>query len=128
MAKSNRHRICVTFEESTYNQLNSIAKRENRSVSSVIREYTKESLKVNANVEYIDQITQIIREQLRDVMQPSIERLAALSAKTCVQSATAAYLTAETINKFVPISEQEDFIAVYEAARKKAVEYTKSKN
>ena len=127
MINSKRHRISVTFDEETFKQFEHIAHRENRSISSVIRDYSMESLKVESNTENIDMITKIIREQLRDVMQPSVERLAALSAKTCIQSATAAYLTAETINKFVPLQEQEDFIAVYEAAKKKAVEYTKSK-
>ena len=72
-------------------------------------------------------ITHIIREQLRDILKPDIERLAALSAKTCVQSSTAAYLTAETISKFVPLQEQEEFRECYEKARKKGVEYTRRK-
>lgn len=60
-------------------------------------------------------------------MQPSIERLAALSAKTCIQTSAAAYLTAEAIARFVPVELQEDVAAVYEDARKKGVRYTKSR-
>lgn len=61
-------------------------------------------------------------------MQPSVERLAALSAKTCIQASTAAYLTAETIARFVPDEFQEDVQQVYEDARKKGVRYTKAKS
>lgn len=96
-------------------------------MSEIVREAAIDNLTVRINAENIDMITQIIREQLRDVLKPDIERLAALSAKTCVQSSTAAYLTAETISKFVPLSEQENFRDCYEKARKKGVEYTRRK-
>lgn len=125
--KKKTHRITVTLDDATYEQVKNMAHRENRSMSEVLRIAAIETLTVQINAENIDMITSIIRQQLRDVMQPQVERLAALSAKTCVQSATAAYLTAETISRFVPVSQQEDLQEVYTAARKKAVEYTRRK-
>lgn len=120
-------RINVTFEVSDYEQIRNLAHKEGRTMSEIVREAAIDNLTVRINAENIDMITQIIREQLRDVLKPDIERLAALSAKTCVQSSTAAYLTAETISKFVPLSEQENFRDCYEKARKKGVEYTRRK-
>lgn len=120
-------RINVTFEVSDYEQIRNLAHKEGRTMSEIVREAAIDNLTVRINVENIDMITQIIREQLRDVLKPDIERLAALSAKTCVQSSTAAYLTAETISKFVPLQEQENFRDCYEKARKKGVEYTRRK-
>ena len=120
-------RINVTFEVSDYEQIRNLAHKEGRTMSEIVREAAIDNLTVRINAENIDMITQIIREQLRDVLKPDIERLAALSAKTCVQSSTAAYLTAETISKFVPLQEQEEFRECYEKARKKGVEYTRRK-
>ena len=120
-------RINVTFEVSDYEQIRNLAHKEGRTMSEIVREAAIDNLTVRINAENIDMITQIIREQLRAVLKPDIERLAALSAKTCVQSSTAAYLTAETISKFVPLQEQENFRDCYEKARKKGVEYTRRK-
>ncbi len=125
--KQQTKRINVTFEVSDYEQIRNLAHKEGRTMSEIVREAAIDNLTVRINAENIDMITQIIREQLRAVLKPDIERLAALSAKTCVQSSTAAYLTAETISKFVPLSEQENFRDCYEKARKKGVEYTRRK-
>lgn len=125
--KQQTKRINVTFEVSDYEQIRNLAHKEGRTMSEIVREAAIDNLTVRINAENIDMITQIIREQLRDVLKPDIERLAALSAKTCVQSSTAAYLTAETISKFVPLQEQEEFRECYEKARKKGVEYTRRK-
>lgn len=125
--KQQTKRINVTFEVSDYEQIRNLAHKEGRTMSEIVREAAIDNLTVRINAENIDMITHIIREQLRDILKPDIERLAALSAKTCVQSSTAAYLTAETISKFVPLQEQEGFRECYEKARKKGVEYTRRK-
>ena len=105
-----------------------IAHSEGKSLSEVIRTWSEERLNGEINTKNIALITDIIRTQLGAVMQPSVERLAALTAKTCIQSSAAAYLTAETISRFLSASEQEEFNDVYEKARKKAVAYTKNKS
>ena len=118
-----RVRITVTFDSETYKLLKNISDKNHISISETVRRYTEAGLNGNLSESNINYISAIIREQLRIVMQPSIERLAALSAKTCIQ----AYLTAEAIARFVPVELQEDVAAVYEDARKKGVRYTKSR-
>lgn len=129
MSTSNkdRERVTVTLDRVTHNQLKNIADKNHISISEVMRRYVEAGLNGNLAEENINYISTIIREQLRIVMQPSIERLAALSAKTCIQASAAAYLTAETIARFVPVELQEDVASVYEDARKKGVRYTKSR-
>lgn len=117
----------MTFEPEMFEQIKQIARKENKPIGAVIRDLIDDSLKMKVTTDNIDLVTQIIRTQLRDVLQPSVDRLAALSAKTCVQSATAAYLSAEAINRFVPPSQQEDVASTYEMARRKAVRYTKNR-
>ena len=122
-----RVRITVTFDSETYKLLKNISDKKHISISETVRRYTEAGLNGNLSESNINYISAIIREQLRIVMQPSIERLAALSAKTCIQASAAAYLTAEAIARFVPVELQEDVAAVYEDARKKGVRYTKSR-
>jgi len=123
-----RVRITVTFDSETYKYLKNISDKNHISISETVRRYTEAGLNGNLSESNINYVSTIIREQLRNVMQPSVERLAALSAKTCIQASTAAYLTAETIARFVPDEFQEDVQQVYEDARKKGVRYTKAKS
>ena len=122
-----RERISPSFDLETYKKIEHFAHCNNKSMSEQVRDWAIEGLNTEVNKENLDMITQIIREQLRDVLQPSIERLATLSAKTCVQASTAAYLNAEAINKFVPIELQQDVMETYEQARKKGILYTKGR-
>lgn len=124
---SEKPRINVTLDEETYLQIKLLAHKEGRSMSDLLRTWADEKLNGEITKNNLDFICGIIREQLKDTLQPSVERLAALCAKGCVQSSTAAYLTAETIAKFVPLELQEDVQEVYINARKKAVRYTQSK-
>lgn len=125
---SKKHRVTITLDDETYSQIRNLAHKEGKSMSEVLRTAAMESLIVGINVENIDMITNIIRTQLRDILQPSVERLATLSAKTCVQAATASFLTAEAIGKFVHPSLQEDVVEAYNQARRKGVEYTRRKS
>lgn len=120
-------RINVTFDLESYNQIRAIAHRENISMSEQLRLWSMDALNGQVNKDNIDLITQIIRNELKVILHPSVERLASLSAKTCVQASTAAYLNAEAINKLVPVELQQDVREAYEMARKKAVIYTKNK-
>lgn len=128
MNKKKLPRINVQFNDDSYEQIKLLAHMEGKSMSEVVRTWTEERLNGEINVKNIALITDIIREQLNAVLQPGIERLAALSAKTCIQSSAAAYLTAETISRFLEDYEQEEFSEIYEKARKKGVAYTKNKN
>lgn len=121
------HHFSVTFDDELYKQVKLLADKNGMSISEAVRTLVSQSLDGELNRSNLDYISKIIRTQLRDVMQPSIERLAALSAKTCVQAGTAAYLSAEAIAKFVPDTLQEDILDTYERSRKKAVAYTQQK-
>lgn len=123
----NRERINVTFDIDSYNQIKQIASKENKSMSEVVREWSMQGLNGTLTKDNLDFIVPIIREQLNSILTPSIERLASLSAKTCIQAGVSAYLTAETISKLVPVELQEEVEVTYYAARKKAVKYMRGK-
>lgn len=116
-------RTSVTFDDEIYRQLKLIADKNGDSVAATVRELVQRSLDGELAAANITFITGIMREQLKDVMQPYVERLAAISAKSGVQAGAAAYLAAEAIAKFVPDNMQAEVSETYEQARKKAVAY-----
>ena len=120
-------RINVSFDLDTYDHIMRLAAQKDVSMSDVVRLYTEEGLQGKLNSDNIDFISGIIREQVKNTMQPQIERLASLSAKAYMEAATASLLTAETIAKFVDDSQQEAFEEVYEKARKKALATVRKK-
>ncbi len=123
-----RYRINSSYTPEQYEEIKKMAHRENTDMATLQRKATLQYLNGTLTENNLDYIAPIIREQLKAVMKPSIERLASLSAKTCVQAGAAAYLSAEALVKFVPEREREDFRKSYEAARKKAVQYTKNRS
>jgi len=114
MVKSDRKRITITFTEEEYEVIRNLASKQNISMSEVVRNFSVQGINGNLTESNMDFLIPIIRDQLKSIIEPSVNRLAALSAKTCVQAGTAAYLTAETINKFVAPSEREDLAITYE--------------
>jgi len=125
--KKKSKRINVSFDLDTYDHIMRLAAQKDVSMSDVVRLYTEEGLQGKLNSDNIDFISGIIREQVKNTMQPQIERLASLSAKAYMEAATASLLTAETIAKFVDDSQQEAFEEVYEKARKKALAAVRKK-
>lgn len=122
-----RGTISVTLTEEEYNEIKRIAAKENRSMSEIGRMFITQGLNGTLTKNNMDEIAPVIREQLDSVLSPKLERLISLTAKTCIQSGTAAYLSADAIFKFVPPVQREEVNASYEEARKRAVSYLKGK-
>lgn len=120
-------RISITLTEHEYTLLKNLAGKKHTSMGAVARDFIIQGLNGCLTQDNLDFIAPIIREQLRSVLAPSIERLAKITSKTCVQAGTAAYLSAEAILRFVPAELQLDVEESYEAARKKAVRYLQGK-
>lgn len=124
--REDRKRINMTCDIETWKKIKAIADKNNISISEVCLKWCLEGLNGTLNSDNLEFIVPIIREQLRDVLQPSVERLASLSAKTCVQAGAAAYLSAECMSCFVPPQDRMDFQEAYTRARKKGVAYAQS--
>lgn len=122
-----RGTVSVTLTEEEYNELKRLSAKENKSMSEMGRMFITQGLKGTLTKDNMDEIAPVIREQLENVLSPKLERLISLTAKTCIQSGTAAYLSADAILKFVPVVQREEVNVSYEEARKKAVNYLKGK-
>lgn len=123
--KDNRKKISVVLTDQEYKNLKNYAAINNKSMSAVGREFVIKGLNGEITTDNINFLAPIIREQVKSVMDIQFDRLAAMTAKTCIQAGTAAYLSAEALNSFVPLQNQKSFLDAYEAARKKSVEYLK---
>lgn len=122
-----RQYITTTYTDAEYEAIQKLAAKRKTSLNEVTRDFVIQGLNGTVTEDNIDFLVPIIREQLKSIIEPSIERLASLSAKTCVQSGTAAYLAADAILKWVPPAQREEVSESYESARKKALQYMKTK-
>lgn len=122
-----RKSITVRFADEEYEQLKLLSAKTHKSMAAIVREYTLQGLCGEVTESNIEFLAPIIREQTKCVIEPMMERMLSLQAKTCIQSSTAAYLAADAILKFVPAAQRTEVTESYEAARKKAVRYLKEK-
>ena len=122
--KFKRFSVCV--DDETYEKLNNICRSEDKSLAEVTRELLKKSLASGWMDENKDMISTIVRDELRAVLKPSVERLAKINSKSGHMSATAAFLNVQALMDLVPKEKQRDVRAMYEKARKMAVGYMKS--
>lgn len=122
-----RKSITVEFTEEEYEQIKILAAKSDKSMNAVVREFARQGLNGSVTENNLEVIVPVVREQVQAVMQPMMERMISLTAKTCVQAGTAAYLSADAILKFVPPAQREEVQNSYDAARKKSISYMKMK-
>lgn len=127
-SSSSLPRINPTFLPEDYEEIKLIAQKENKTMAELVRDWALQGKNGILTEKNLDVLAPIIREQLKSILDPQMDRIATLQAKTCVQAGAAAYLCAETISKFVQPSEREDLQDVYIKARKKSVQYLKNRD
>lgn len=127
MSNTNFYKSTIRLDQDTYNKLNRISESRNEPLANVIRETIKKGLASDFVDESQDLIARIIRQQLEVVIKPHIERLAALSSKSGHMSATAAFLNVQSLMDLVPKENRKNVKQMYDNARKKAVEYMRSR-
>lgn len=119
--------LSVLLTDEEYEQVKILSSKMNTSMASIGRDFIIKGLSGEVTQNNMEFIVPIIREQVRNVIEPMMERQIALTAKTCVQAGTATYLCADAILKFVPKEQREEVRDSYEKARKQAVAYVKAK-
>ena len=124
-------RISITFTDEQAEVIEKISKREGRSFADTVRSLCDEAIKLQVSNDNIDLVVEIIEERLRSILKPQVERLASLSAKGAIMSATSTFLNAQALSDFVPKERRKDFVESYEKAKlkgiacvKKRVDYT----
>lgn len=120
-------KLSIKIHSDVYEQLNQIATKKGESISQVIRELISAGLSERVLDENTDLIADLVRKQVDASMKIHVERLAALTSKSGHMSATAAFLNVQALIDLVPQEKRKDVKILYENARKKAVEYMRTK-
>ena len=120
-------RISITFSDDQAEVIEKISKREGKSFADTVRSLCDEAIKLQVSNDNINLITEIIDERLRSILTPQVERLASLSAKGAIMSATSTFLNAQALADLLPPNKQRDLAEVYEKARLKGVAYVKGR-
>jgi predicted DNA-binding protein len=104
-------------------KLNAVAEERGEDTADVVRRFCEEGLNRHYAENNMDFIKVEIREALRDVLKPSIERLAKIGAKGSVSAGfTAMYMLVESLGR-----QNLDVKDIYSRARIKSVESLRSK-
>lgn len=120
-------RISITFSDDQAEVIEKISKREGKSFADTVRSLCDEAIKLQVSNDNINLITEIIDERLRSILTPQVERLASLSAKGAIMSATSTFLNAQVLSDFVPANKRKEFAETYEKARLKGIAYVKGR-
>lgn len=120
-------RISITFTDEQAEVIEKISKRQGRTFADTVRSLCDEAIKLQVSNDNIDLIAEIIDERLRAILKPQVERLASLSAKGAIMSATSTFLNAQALSDFVPKERRKEFVEAYEKAKLKGVAYVKNR-
>lgn len=119
------HKVTFRLSNDVYKQLDKISKNRDESLSNVIREYISKGLAKDYVEGSKDIISTIVREEMKAVLKPSVERLAKLESKSGHIAATAAFLNVQALMDLVPAERQKEVRIMFSKARVMAVNYMK---
>lgn len=123
--KFKRYSLCLN--EQTYCTIKQISESTGKSIAEVSRDLIEKGLAK----EYVDAskdiIASVVREELKSVLKPQVERLAKISSKSGHMSATAAFLNVQALMDLVPKEKRRNTREMYDKARKMAVNYMRTK-
>lgn len=117
--------LTIRLEDEHYNQLKNIAtSRRKISLAEAAREILTEGLAVDVLEDQRNIVREEVRHATEDALRPSVNRLAAITVKGTIISATATFLCMLVLNKVAGI-EWDKVVRLYDDAKKKALEYVK---
>lgn len=127
MSEQNFYKTTLRLDQETYNKLNAIAEVRKESLAEVLRDTVKKGLAIEWADENQSLIADVVRKQVDKAMIMHVDRLAKLSSKSGHMSATAAFLNVQALIDLVPKEQRKNVREMYDNARKKAVEYMRTK-
>lgn len=121
------HKQSIRFEVKDMTELQKIAALRVTSVSEVVRDYVKKGLSIDSYKEDTDFIREIVREELKDVLEPQINRIVKMLMKIGKVSAGTMYSNLSLIQLINDQDEQEYYEMVSRSLRL-GVDYMKKKD
>lgn len=117
----------VVFTEEQVKAIEKIRKLTGDTFSDVVRQLCDKALQEEISQKNMDFIADILEDVVSSIMKPHVERLASISAKGAIMSATSTFLNAQALADFVPPEKRKDLLETYEKARLKGVAYVKGR-
>ncbi|OPX44465.1 hypothetical protein CLHUN_14580 [Ruminiclostridium hungatei] len=104
-----KNKRSIRFEAGTMKELKKFAGRTNVTVSDIVREYVKKGLTIDSYKEDTHLIREIVREELKDALEPQVNRIVKMLMKIGKVSAGTMYSTLNLIQTISNQEQQEDF-------------------
>jgi len=121
------HRRSIRFKAKSIEEMQKIAVIQNVTVSDVVREYIEKGLKVDSYKEDTDFITEIIRQELKDILEPQINRIVKMLMKIGKVAAGTMYSNLSLI-QLINDEDQEAYFELVSRSLKLGVDYMKKKD
>lgn len=117
----------IRFEAGTMTELKKLAALRNVYVSDIVREFVKKGLTINSYKEDTDLIREIVREELKDILEPQINRIVKMLMKVGKAAAGAMYSNLNLI-QHISDQEQQEFYDMVTRSLRLGVDYMKKKD
>ena len=129
MKKSNsdEHKRSVRFKAKSIEEMEKLAAIRGLTVSDIVREFVEKGLAVDGYKNDIDFITEIIHRELKEVLEPQVNRIVKLLMKIGKASAGTMYSNLKLVQLVTDEDEQAYFEIVNKSLRL-GVEYMKKKD
>lgn len=115
----------VKFSRSEREMLERLSAKTKKDMSTLIRQYVNKGLKTDGFKQDEDALHETVTNSLKSVLEPSVERLAALNAKTGIMAAAGYFLMVLMLQGNFPDGDVSNLAT---KARKLAITYLKSKD
>lgn len=127
MARKPSRVLHVRISENMYEKLAKSAAIEKIPISELVREYVGMGLNNSAYEQSEQRYLEHMRGALEEILNPAINRIAAISVKGGITSSAAYFLSAIALEAFVHPSVRKDFNDAITEAKKLGVRYMQVK-
>ena len=125
--KDDENKRSIRFEASTMSELKKLSALRNVYVSDLVREFVKKGLAINSYQEDTDLIREIVREELKDVLEPQINRMVKMLMKIGKAAAGTMYSNLNVI-QHITDQDQQEFYEMVNRSLRLGVDYMKIKD
>lgn len=126
-SNSDEHKRSVRFKAKSIEEMEKLAAIRGVSVSDIVREYVEKGLTVDGYKNDMDFITEIIHRELKEVLEPQVNRIVKLLMKIGKASAGTMYSNLKLVQLITDEDEQAYFDMVNKSLRL-GVDYMKKKD
>lgn len=125
--KNEENKRSIRFETSTMEELKKLAALRNIYVSDIVREFVKKGLAINSYKEDTELIREIVREELKNVLEPQINRIVKMLMKIGKAAAGTMYSNLNLI-QHITDQDQQEFHELISRSLRLGVDYMKKKD